>query len=315
MASNGDSFPRPPTSVTPLSWEKARVRLRELLEDYLAHPLPLVRATSFTLAKNSQHSPPKSSGPRSVLSRLIENNVDLYVGALGISIALLVIACMSLRERNIAFEKSPFRPAASIWVYRGQVAASLILVSGSALSLWMLYRRHFLTLNDGESGKKREIYRFLRAWEQSKSRKVTAEKLISKSIATDIRGSSLTDIYPVYRKDDSSMDAKARWSQIPCLLLVEDDLIALQVGDVVPAMCVCVEDQTISLPARSRVDVSTLNETVNSIMNKLPVGRTTLPDNSPHLLSLCNSMRIYRVIQAPMYDFIRQKPRKYCRNE
>jgi hypothetical protein len=35
-------------------------------------------------------------------------------------------------------------------------------------------------------------------------------------------------------------------------------------------------------------------------------GRTTLPPNSNQLLALCNGMRIYRVLQSPLRDFIRR---------
>ena len=50
----------------------------------------------------------------------------------------------------------------------------------------------------------------------------------------EISGTSLTDIYPVYRVSE---DGDGAWLKLPSLLLVKGDFIALQLGDTAPGNC------------------------------------------------------------------------------
>jgi len=161
----------------------------------------------------------------------------------------------------------------------------------------MVRRRRFLCENDGDTSKRREVSRFLQKLnheEQEENEKKQQQQAASAAIATDAdtgqvgeddnmissgagggaggssttgigvhprSGTSLNDIYPVYRRsvgaknsnndnEETSCsydDCAASWSRIPSLLLVEGDYVALQIGDIVPAECVSVDEPRRSL--------------------------------------------------------------------
>jgi hypothetical protein len=308
------------------------------------------------------------------LSWWIQRDLDMYLGAIVMSIALLILASLSLavvtRSKPAA---SPLNPQAGASVYRAQVAAACMLVSGSLISLWLIRRQKHLTSSDSDSAKRREVLRFLRRFDAetmttedpqiqphsnsvsqllsgkgssgtSRNRKRSGSEFSSQSrnangsFDVDLPGTSLTDIYPVYRtatnvgttstKTSEALGSQAScWSRIPSLLLADGDWVALQVGDTVPADCELVSEgaassprsnvkfrrgQTVTLEAlsttknESEINVPPFERGDTGPNPPLPNGRVTLPAGSGHLLTLCNGMKIYRVLEPPLRHFIRR---------
>jgi hypothetical protein len=138
----------------PLSWSEARARLRELLEKYLSEPSLTCRkanvniqagATETTAAATSATpATTTTTAENPFLSWWILGDLDLYAGSLPLSIALFILACVSLHERRDGHGHQGLNPAAKISIYRGELAASVFLVAGSIVSLWMVRRRRFL---------------------------------------------------------------------------------------------------------------------------------------------------------------------------
>lgn len=301
--------------TNPLSWDEARLRLRRVLEEYLSEPPP-------SRLRNSQNQPaPTFVGRGARLWRLlawwVDHDLDLYAGALALSATLLILACFSLNSRELGLGTSGLNAAAALHVYRSQVVASVVLVGGSLLSLWMVRRRRFLCLTDSDKAKRREISKFLRTIDQETKELQALGPGSSASAKTvsdcglDLSGMSLTDLYPVYRKVRPEDSSAASWYRIPSLLLVEGDYVALQVGDVVPAECHLVDDPLIRLEVGICIAMADLGETATSILARLPSGRKTLAEkDAEHLLTLCNGMRIFVVDKTPIYDFIRRSEGK-----
>jgi hypothetical protein len=318
----------------PLSWSEARARLRELLEKYLSEPSLSSRklnvsvqagiSATETAAATTTNATATTSTEKPFLSWWILGDLDLYAGSLPLSIALFVLACISLNERRDGHGHLGLQPAAKLAIYRGELAASVLLVAGSIVSLWMVRRRRFLCNNDGENAKRREILRFLRTVAKDKSgdKESAGNGAASAmgfgdamSMGVSVAGTALTDIYPVYRQSGSGDDALASWARIPSLLLVAGDYIALQVGDIAPASCAIVDPSSLTkvstIASGDRIELSSFGNTLGGVMNQLPRGRTTLPMDSDHLLTLCNKMRVFRVQKAPLDDFIHRSQGKY----
>lgn len=136
-------------------------------------------------------------------------------------------------------------------------------------------------------------------------------------LENNLGGTSLTDIYPVYRqKSDSTTNSHGQWHRLPALLLVKGDLLALQIGDMAPAKCqllLVVGGQgnhhyhhpiTTILQAGERVTIETVGETMESTRSQLPRGRCTLTANSNELLTLCNMTQIFVVLETPIQSFL-----------
>lgn len=281
----------------PLSWGEARTLLCQLLEAYLEESQSSRKVTEAPRTTGKETSP---------LSFWIRRDLDLYAGSLALSIALFILSCFSLAERQGGVGNGSLHPGADVAIYRGQLAASVLLVAGSIVSLWMVRRRRFLCNNDGENAKRREIFRFVRAM---KSQEEDGAAVSSKQAdAMSLWGTALTDIYPVYRRSGSAEDSPATWGRVPSLLLVEGDFIALQIGDIAPANCAVLDalssEELASVVSGDRIEFSSFGDTPASVINELPRGRTTLPPDSDHLLTLCNKMRVFRVLKAPLDDFI-----------
>jgi hypothetical protein len=209
-------------------------------------------------------------------------------------------------------ETSSWNPLAHVYVYKSQVAASLLLLCGSLLSIWVVHRRRYLCLNDSDSAKRRQISKFLKALDAEEGiafRATPSGEELEQVV--NLSGTAQTDIYPVYRKikkTDSFNETTASWSRIPSLLLVRDDYIALQIGDLVPANCVAVDGKLLTIHAGDRLSCASFGVTADQIVDKLPKGRTTLQDNSEFLLTHCNKLEIFRVTDAPIEEFIRRPP-------
>lgn len=278
----------------PLSWEEARRCLRNDLESYLDHPPPPQR-------RDCHVSPEDTSW----LSFMVHNDFDLYFGAFLFSIGLLLLSIFSLLAKLGHVSDSPLRPSASKGVYTSQLYASLFLVAGAWGSLWMVRRRRFLSLNDSVSSKRREVMRFLRVLKALDENNKTSETGLQET--PHINGTSLTDIYRVYRKAGLS----EQWNRIPSLLLVKGDFIALQCGDIAPADCVMMQNgslTSVKIKLGSRLSLENMGLRKESVLQDLPKGRCTLKPGSTHLLTLCNRTQIFLVLDSPLKEFINRPP-------
>ena len=291
----------------PLSWIEARGQLRSVLETYLKNRAPLQNANFISSDSEILDSIP---------SRCIRYNLDLYAGTLLFSFVLVALTIISLISKSYDLNSTHWNTVASIREYKAQVAASIILLSGSILSIWMVHRRRFLCLNDSNTSRRREIQKFLKAvvTEESKASEIN-ESTISDEILRS-SGSAQTDIYPVYRTSKSKDGSiTACWSRIPSLLLVRGDYIALQIGDVVPANCVALESRdgsgdNVKVNVGERLTLDSFGTNEEMVAEKLPKGRTTLPPSSECMLTLCNKMQIFRVVDTPLIEFLNRPHRK-----
>lgn len=288
------------TSKGPLSWEEARALLHNLLKNYLDRP-PIKRARDG--------SPPE--GNVSFLSKWIYYDLDLYCGAVFFSVVLLILSSLSLMARKDGVGESLLNPQASLAIYRDELVGAVCLVAASFSGVWIVRRRRFLCLNDSDNAKRREIRKFLRA------RVEDEEDLFDPNgtKSAPVHLTAQTEVFPVYRRDGND----ASWSKIPSLLLVKGDWIALQIGDIVPAKCcaeVTAEDNAtkmIYIAAGERLSMETFGYTADKLTGNLPRGRTTLSvsDSSDHLLTLCNKMQIFTLVETPLTASLNRPPRKY----
>jgi hypothetical protein len=296
----------------PLSWGEARSRLRRLLEEYLDQP-PVLQQK-----RNTNEAPHEKE---SILAWWINRDLDLYGGSLAVSVALFVLTAFSLKERHDGVDTGSLHPGADLAVYREQVAASVLLVAGSIASLWTVRRRRFLCLSDSVDAKKRVISRFLKVlWVKSEhdehrpdGESSPSSTMVPPGDTVDLNGSALTDLYPVYRRTGSTSGSHGSWRRIPSLLLVKDDYVALQVGDIAPAHCCFVDNPSIRKAAGDRIKLESSGETVADVMAQLPRGRTTLPADSELLLSLCTRTQVFKVLEAPLQGFIHRTPGESAR--
>jgi hypothetical protein len=274
----------------PLSWEEARSLLRDLLEAYLDQP-PIKRA---------QYAPP-SDEKESLLSKWIRYDLDLYGGALLLSMVLLILASLSLSARLDGAGNSLLEPKASLATYRSELAGAVLFVVASFAGVWVVRRRRFLCLNDSDNAKRREIRKFLRARMQDEESSIATNETTKGSAPVHLTGQ--TEVFPVYRRDGNV----ASWIKIPSLLLVKGDWIALQIGDIAPAQCTTnvttgeSTTKTVRIAAGERLTMETFGYTAEQLTADLPRGRTTLsPDSSDHFLTLTNKMQIFTLVETPL---------------
>lgn len=298
-----------------LSWKEARKILRIMLENYLA---------ISTAAQSQSHIAAKRQ--RGMLQRWIYYDMDLYLGSFLVSIALLVLTALALAGHR---EEDDHR-SISFTTLRAQLAASILLVAISLMSIWIANRRRLLSLHDCHHYKRRHVASFLRQMdrleeaeqsppdhdEATNPQATTATIHGDTSIHTleDLlksKGTALTDIYPVYRRNGSC----ASWTRLPSMLLVQDDLVALQIGDIAPAHSHLLDNPQIQLQRGDRLSLELLQESLSQVLSSLPRGRTTLSSNladmgksSHHFLTLCNRMHIFRVEEIPLQEFIHRSP-------
>jgi hypothetical protein len=159
----------------PLSWKEARHRLKRLLEEYLDG----VPATS--MKRNFKETKETSS----ILSMPLEWDLDIYVGALGSSIALLIIGCLVFINGGIGSWKG-----ADSQYRRSQLSASILVFLGGLFNLWLIRRRRYATSQGSDSLKRREISRFLR--EIEKQEKECLPSLGTPEMWPNLSGTSLT---------------------------------------------------------------------------------------------------------------------------
>jgi hypothetical protein len=286
----------------PLSWDEARSILRGLLNDHLDH-------SSHKRDDLGRGQYVLSSYHESLLSKCISRDLDLYAGALVLTIIILVLSSLSLHDRlNTKIDSSLVHPKATLSLYYTELAGAIILVLASLTNTWVVRRRRFLCWNDQENAKRREILKFLR---DASNDEIDIDKVrVSQSTngtktnsSTDslayVQLTAQTEVYPVFRKRGNL----ASWSSIPSLLLVKGDWIALQIGDIAPANCATTSKtkKTIRIAAGERLTVEMFGCTSESTTANLPQGRATLSSHSSdHFLTLCNNMRVYSVEDSPV---------------
>jgi hypothetical protein len=299
----------------PLSWREARRRLRTCLELYVKeHPM---KRREYVVI--SRPTPPWHVA---FLSWWIRYDLDVYFGAIPFSTGLLAIGCVGLSSRSEGVGQGALRPTADVSIYAAQAIAGGLLLGGALIGLAVVCRRRYLDANDGETAKRREIANYLRsidaeeaktADEVDSSQKVGRTGLDSPMNAI---GTALNDVYPVYRSvKDKGGGYRAAWSRLPSLLLVQDDIVALQIGDIAPARCVSIDGPSngpaVTLSPEQRITLGSVRKDVALVLGSLPRGRTTLAADSDDVLTLCNRMRVFRVLESPLHDFLRRRPGKY----
>ena len=299
-----------------LTWTNARSILRELLVEYIEEPSPqVVTKPSKALTVDT-----KPSMWSKLINWWLRNDVDLYGGAFLLSLGLLVLACLAWVSS--ANEGSTLlNAAADHRVYMSQLSAAVLLAFNTMASIWMVRRRQFACTSDVDSVKRREIKRFLKSmeWQDLVGKREDVDNSSRRSSGSaqpgwkfetiKLPGTSLTDIYPVYRL--GSEGGKGSWSRLPTLLLVKGDYVALQVGDIAPAKCAVISQSGASagdnnvrfIGGGERITLESFSGSKPTAT--LPKGRTTLPIGSDKLLELCNSLRVFMLLESPLYNFLR----------
>ena len=290
-----------PDQDSPLSWDEARAALRDVMEKYMATPLPVVKAKTAAIPTTHKW-----------WECLFRWDVDLYAGA-AVSAALLGLSVASLATRKHGDGHTVLNASASVLIYRAQLAGSALLLAGSFFCIFLVKRRQYTFAHDSDVSKRRTIAKFLRATRdyneadtnernnggESGRPKVEKEQLHHS-------GTSRTGIYPVFRRSEQQ---DVLWYSIPTLLLVRGDFIALQVGDVAPARCklinpnsstACFIEGGESITVESFGDLWGLSPSI-----KFSPGKTTIPADSRELLDLCNHMSVFVLDETPLESFLR----------
>ena len=183
--------------LDPLSWSEARQRLRGTLETYLKEE----RSTPTDRASVTPRTALNTS--RSFFTIWIQYDLDVYAGSLLLSIALLVISCISWLDRSGTGSFSAINSQASLSVYTAQLVASVLLLSGALLSLAMLRSHRQLWLYDSENAKRRTIRSFLRKIDRCKNSDNNVQTPPDLD-QMNLHGTSLTDSYVSSRRENSS---------------------------------------------------------------------------------------------------------------
>jgi hypothetical protein len=298
-----------------LTWAKARSILRELLVEYLEGPFPQV----FTKPTITPTNDPKATLFSKCTAWWLQNDLDLYCGALSLSFGLLVLACLAWVS-SVKEGSTLLNAAADHRVYLSQLCAAVLLAFTTMASVWMVRRRQFACTSDVDSVKRREIKRFLKSmeWQDVEDTKedndngnlryTASAQAGVKFESIKLPGTSLTDIYPVYRL--SSEGGQGSWSRLPTLLLVKGDYVALQVGDLAPSKCALVSEtgdftngNIQFVGGGERITSESFGGSKPTVA--LPKGRTTLATGSDKLLELCNSLRVFVLLESPLHSFLR----------
>ena len=303
-----------------LTWKAARLILRQILVEYLDGPSPKIESTVPTGAMQE-----KKSGLAACIDFWLRNDMDLYAGALILSLALVLLACIAYTAAD-QDGGSFMNAAAGDAIYQTQLAASIVVGVISVLGIWLVRRRQFACSRDVDSVKRREIKRFLKSMERKEDDKpkndpqgdahfLRRDSSTSAAAAINLNteplklpGTSLTDIYPVYRIS-SEEGGQGSWSRLPTLLLVKGDHVALSVGDIAPAKCKVVMIGTDSTVETAEVEGGnrvSMEYLANQPTMAVPKGRTTLPSGSRKLLELCNSLHIFILLESPLEGFLRR---------
>ena len=345
----------------PLSWRTARGRIREVLEDFLNDTS--YRNKQYTSIDRTANCTVfnKKSWSRfcGFLSWITVRDLDCYLGSVLLSIILMVmsITFYCIKRNNNDDHSSQNGMVDDDYIldlHKSYIVASTILTSVSILSTWAIRRRKKVSLLDIHLKKRRNVFSLLQVlnrlekiYEHEDTNQINASNNEEEEEPTSINenngdgtdmkliGNSLSDIYPVYRLSSTSNDrADGQWHNIPSLLLVKGDFIALQTGDTAPADCKIVTwnraavlnqdskkssghikssapdagvvkaGDTVQIPLRLKSDQLRSTQSFNPWF---PPGKSTLPENSRKLLHLCRNKRVFEVLDTPMSTFLQSE--------
>jgi hypothetical protein len=286
-------------------------------------------------------------------------NADCYFGSIICSLALLVLSVTlyirkDQEERDSTEGGSNESLKSALRLHQSHITASSLLLLGSILSVWFLRRRRISNARGAETKKRNTIETFLPILEDLINCKDEEENSLGEeernSFQNNIPGTSLTDIYPVYRLDGDGRSGK--WHKIPSLLLVEGDFVALQLGDTAPADCTLVTGsgkkfgtavprnlsapnlratgtcnnassfqpkvphrEQVILKSGDRVELSPRLKFENrgniQVCDPLFLpGKSKISEHSKKILHLTNHSKVFKVIKSPMVTFLRKKAGK-----
>ena len=344
----------------PLTWSEARSRLHDVLRQYASlssreHALAAAaRRREERQGANDTTRTPVSDGAdqiefqneaderegvsdpndhgikRTRLQRIerwfdevwLAHELDMAL-ALLLSIGLLILSIVSYHQRKSAPSSASsggLNPRADLSVYKSQMAASVLFVTGSMFSILVCWRRKVTSRRDSYVGRRRTVLSFLKKldlWEEAEGGgaerpHVHADDHSATEEAVQLSGTALTDVYSVYRLSSNAPASSAcgQWHKVPSLMLVDGDFISLQVGDTAPANCALVPIASSKSGEADATDLGSLHLTAGErftgtavTFSTIPVGRSTLkPENSRELLELCNRTNIFVVTKTPLID-------------
>ena len=331
------------TNFRILSWSDARRLLLEVLLDWEDEQNKKIQGSSNMNEEIEEDTESKRSISGFVLKCC---NLDMLLSII-LSISLLILSLFPLHyELDTFWDKS-------------DIASGLIAVFFSIFSILLTVQRKIVARKSQNSGLRncvRSFATFLSEISLNRSKSLrkrifatfdNADYFESKSMLDKFEGSntkneggldefritsemgtSLTDIYTVYRlsrpKSETNdmknkKELKPEWHKVPSLLLVKGDIIALQVGDVVPANVELLDASlNITLMKGERVTLESLSSMSKRNMREkrkypfsLPPGKLQFQPESRQLLDLCNSMRIFKLQETPLLEFLKQGTSKH----
>jgi hypothetical protein len=336
------------------TWQEARRKLRSVVDQNLTE-LPVktrkcTKRTAVGRAPAERHNANFQSKCWACYQQMVEWDLVL---ALVASILLLMVSIFSYKDRKNNIEPAGtaeesststfLSPQAATYVYITQIIGSALAILSSCTSLMVVWARRRASQKNRNVGVRRAL-RFFSAFLKRcedvgevggasssgggggsgsgggskrpcmKHQRSSNSSIHPHAVSLTKAGTTLTDIYSVYRSGE--------WVQVPSLLLVEGDVIALQVGDFAPALVEEILNTTkrksvpdnsdlnpiqVHLGERITVDTCSASGTGSShgdTMPSLPRGKLTLSADSVKLLSLCNDMRLFRMKETPLSRFL-----------
>lgn len=339
-SAGSSNIPLISSTIEPLTWNEARSRMRQMLKSYME---------SSQESGNREYPLGSASEQQFHCGRIIniwlQKDIDCYSSIL-ISLALLVFSAImyanEIKENN---SKDPGERLL-LELFSSHMIASCLLFLGSVLGTWLLKRRRYTSARGLEMKKRDVVKNFLPALDDLiENDDIEAnETPPTNRMETKLSGTSLTDLYLVYRR--SSL-CSGKWHRVPSLLLVKGDFIAMQLGDTIPADCKLVVGPKIGSlssntslaslritpshelktagreninrePAvmRSGDRVQPLHKIRMDTRNNqvcdhfFPPGKSSLPEYSRKLMYLCNHSRVYQVVETPLETFLQKKAGK-----
>lgn len=303
-----DTLAETPSNNSPLTWREARFRLRSFLTDYASEVpsavVPCNEVYSFSFGKGWLCA--------EVLRGWLNRDLDIYVGAFGSSLAILIVSSLTYTRDGLGTDGDGQDYYEGY--FRLQFIAGVLVFLGSLINLWLINQRRRSNIQGNDGLKRRGISRFLKEIEKQEEERLTRQDnsndIEVQEHPLELDGTSLAGLYPVYRRKFryGKKSEAGSWCRIPTLLLVKGDHIALQIGDIAPAACKLIEEHRIPVQVKAGeiLTLETFQETSTLTAGKWPRGRTTLPKDSDKLLTLCNNMRIFEVLETPLEGFLKQ---------
>ena len=322
---------------TPLTWAKARDRLRCNLEQWKEGRKQNNRRNSSgdmstATGREQEEEDDDRENEELVFSWLSIEDPDLRLVAIPLAaihtILSFLIPVLQEQEYDTQFS------------IRQQVVSILLLLS-SLFSAWITNRRRTVSRETDRSIERRRcVSVFLDGMEQWREKNddqqesdsdgnnhnETIEKMMD-NVGT-IPRKNVEDVYSTYRIESDNNNDKGQWHRIPTLLLVEGDFIALKVGDIAPAKCRPLSSSSSSsdcciVAAGERLTVQSLPQvTKETLMSQdapksmknssvksglLPQGRYSVGYHSKELLLLANGIRIFVLLETPIDLFLKKE--------